>query len=213
MEGLDWIFDPISFAIGAVASALISIFIGFFIKRPRLRVSGGGGGNVRDGTKRNYLRVENELAWFGFNIPETKILGFRLHPSWQWGLSHERWAATNCRAVLYLEPKMEAIGQLWWLHDDGTFSDTTEIRSGTGTTLTLFSRRDDDTNEYFLFNPVNRNSDETRIPPQKEFLSGSNKFTVHIHFSHTNIIKIPLEVEQTYNRLLYIKNKGGSFLF
>ena len=78
MDSLDLIFDPISFAIGAVASALISIFIGFFIKRPRLRVSGGGGGNVLDGTKRNYLRVENELAWFGFNIPETKILGFRL---------------------------------------------------------------------------------------------------------------------------------------
>lgn len=67
--------DLVSLLLGAVIGGFVSTWFNFYIKRPAIDVCGGGSGGVM------YVCIRNKPGFIGVVIPETVILGSRLHTS------------------------------------------------------------------------------------------------------------------------------------
>lgn len=205
--------DLVSLLLGCFLSAFVAIWLDFLIKQPKLRRSGSGGGSNLDGTKRNSLTFSNEVGWFGIHIPETRIFGVRIHPSLRWGISFEKNIARDCRAHLILPETGEHIGQLWWQGPDGSVMETATIRSGDSASLIVFSRLDDKSCQYFVYQPLDRTIGSTLIPDPLVRFSGTREFLLRITHSYNKVFEVRLKIEQTHNRLLYLKTDNGSSFF
>lgn len=204
--------DPTSILIGAALSALIGLWLDFFIKQPKLERSGSGSGNAPGNTKQNRLTFRNKVGWFGINIAETRILGLRIHPRFRKGLTFDKHPARDCRATLFLKDTGESVGQLWWDIDGDKVDDKVSIESGKQASLILFCRKKDE-DHYFVYQPVSRDDKTPRIPDQNVQFIGEQKFTLRVNYSHSRKYEETITIERKYNGLLYLKHKSGSSLF
>lgn len=212
----DFIFnlDPTSIFIGALVSALIGLWLDFLIKQPKLERSGSGGGrNNTDQTIRNNLSFRNKVGWFGVNIPESRIIGFRIHPSFRKGLTFEKNPARDCRASLFLKDTGEHVGQLWWKKDNGTLTETVNIESGKQSSLVLFCRNQNDGEHYFVYRPTSRDDEKVLVPDTNSQFIGGREFILKISYSHSHTYEEVVKISRKFNGLLYLETKNGSSLF
>jgi len=204
--------DPTSILVGAIVSALIGLWLDFFIKQPKLERSGSGSGGAPGQMKRNNLSFRNKVGWFGINIPESRILGLRIHPRFRKGLTFDKHPARDCRATLFLKNTGESVGQLWWGIDGDQVDDKVTIESGKQANLMLFCRKPDD-EHYFVYQPVSREDRTPRVPDQNVQFVGEQEFILKVNYSHSRKYEETIRIERKYNGLLYLKTKNGSSLF
>ena len=204
--------DPTSIFIGAAVSALIGLWLEFFIKQPKLERNGSGSGSAEGNTKQNSLTFSNKVGWFGISIAETRILGLRIHPRFRKGLTFDKHLARDCRATLFLKDTGENVGQLWWDIDGNKVDDKISIESGKQARLILFCRKQDE-DHYFVFQPKSRDDKTPKIPDQSVQFVGEQKFTLRVNYSHSRKYEEIIIIERKYNGLLYFKRKNGSSLF
>jgi len=213
MTNFPWIPDPISLIIGAILSFFIAIWLDFFIKLPKLAVHGWGSGRHQDGTIQNTLSVSNQVGWLGLTIQQTVLFGFRIHTAFRRGIPFETNPARDCRAQLHISESGEHICQLWWRLEDNSVTDVVSIDSGKTASLILFVRRDDNSQNYFPYQPLHRETGEVKFPEPPAIFNGNKKFEIKIHHSHNQIYSYHIEIEQKFNGLLYLKTATGSALF
>ena len=202
--------DPTSILIGAIFSALLGLWLDFFIKQPKLQRNGSGSGGV--GFKTNRLTFGNKVGWFGINLPESRIFGFRIHPNFRKGLTFDKHPARDCRAYLYLKSTGESVGQLWWEIDGNQTDDKVTIESGKQASLVLFCRKSDD-EHYFVYQPISREDRTPKVPEQKIQFVGEQEFILKVNYSHGRKYEEKVVIERKYNGLLYLKTKNGSSHF
>jgi hypothetical protein len=206
--------DPTSMLIGAVVSALIGLWIDFLIKQPVLERSGGGSGrHDADRTVRNNLSFRNKVGWFGINIPESRILGIKIHPSLRKGLTFEKSPVRDCRANLFLKDTNEHVGQLWWINDDGSFSETATIESGKQSSVFVFCRDQDETERYFVYRPTSGKNGNALVPSVNNQFIGEKQFFLRIDYSHSHRYEEVIKISRKFNGLLYLETKNGSTIF
>jgi len=204
--------DPTSIFIGAIFSALVGLWLDFVIKQPKLERNGSGSGNIGNRIKQNNLTFTNKVGWFGIYLPETRILGLRIHPSIRKGLTFDKHPARDCRAILILKNTSEHVGQLWWDIGGNQVSDVVTIESGDRATLILFCRKEDDEN-YFVYTPTSRDDKTPKLPDKNVQFIGEQEFILKVYYSHSRIYEEKILIERKYNGLLYLKTKNGSGLF
>ncbi|WP_290698634.1 hypothetical protein [Amphritea sp.] len=202
--------DPTSILIGAVFSALIGLWLDFFIKQPKLQRNGSGSGGTP--FKQNRLTFTNKVGWFGINLPESRILGLPIHPSFRKGLTFYKHPARDCRAILYLKSTGESVGHLWWDTHGNEVDDKVTIESGKNASLMLFCRKSDD-ERYFVYQPTSRQDKTPKVPDENTHFLGEQEFTLRVNYSHSRKYEETIRIERKYNGLLYFKTKNGSSLF
>lgn len=204
--------DPTSIIIGAVVGALISAWFEFFIKQPKLVRNGSGSGVAPGQMKQNSVSFINTVGWLGVNVPESRILGFRIHPSFRRGLTFEKSPARDCRAILLVKDTGESVGQLWWTMGDGRVENRVTIESGAQASLLLFCRKADE-ESYFVYHPVSHEDRAPRVPDQKAQFTGGREFILRVSYSYDRTYEEVIRIERTYQGLLYLKTKTGSSIF
>lgn len=204
--------DPTSIVIGAIVGALISAWLEFFIKQPKLIRNGSGSGGVPGQLKQNSLSFQNAVGWLGVTLRESRIFGFRVHPTFRKGLTFERSPARDCRATLHLKATGESIGQLWWNAFDGAVKDKITIDSGGQASLLIFCRKDDEEN-YFVYQPTSPDNAAPKIPDVRAHFTGGQEFILRVHYSHGRMYEEIITIYQTFNGLLYLKTNNGSSIF
>ncbi|MBX3547781.1 MAG: hypothetical protein KF748_01370 [Xanthobacteraceae bacterium] len=131
--------DFTSLILGTVFGALVGTWYGHYIKRPKLRVTGhGGGGGTSTGVHSNQLNVTNTPGLLGVRIPETVLFGWRVNHLIERGLSVDRTPAQQCNAHLVDKDSGRFIKSLCWRNGDGSYSHEVSISSGQSAKLMLF---------------------------------------------------------------------------
>ncbi|PHQ24041.1 hypothetical protein CLH62_18165 [Marinobacter guineae] len=204
--------DPTSILIGAIFSALIGLWLDFFIKQPKLQRNGSGSGGVGRGFKQNSLTFTNKVGWFGINLRESRILGLRIHPGFRKGLTFDKHPARDCRAHLFLKSTGESVGQLWWNVEGNRVDDKVTLESGKQASLIIFCRQSDDEN-YFVYQPTSREDKTPKVPDHNFKFVGEQEFVLKVNYSHSRKYEENILIEKKYNGLLYFKTKNGSSLF
>lgn len=215
MEFLKNVFfglDPLSVLVGAVLSALIALWLDFFIKQPKLERNGSGSGHGGGKIKTNTLSFNNKVGWFGINLPESRILGFRIHPHLMKGLTFYKHSAQDCRASLFLKSTGEHIGSLWWKLEGNQVLNMVNIESGKQATLMLFCRKIDE-DSYFVFQPISSADITPRVPDLRMQFIGGQEFILRVSYSQSLKYEESIKIEKKYNGLLYLKTKNSETIF
>jgi hypothetical protein len=103
--------------------AALGAWYTLYLKRPRLKVIGGGsGGGPGPGHHSNQGRVMNQPGLLGIRLNETVLMGKKIHGTFERGLTVDRNPANECRASVHDKESGRHIAPLWWRSvSDGTF--------------------------------------------------------------------------------------------
>lgn len=203
--------DLISLIFGLLLGAIIDRGFDLYIKRPKLSVGGGGGSNRQDGYSVNYISVYNKLGWFGLRIPETRILGLRIHPSLKLGLPFQKSSAIDCTAQLFIADTDEYVCRLWWGAPDTPVTDVKTIRSGEKANLILFVINKND-GRYFPYQPINKDTGAIKIPQEAAYFSESTNFYIRIRYSYNQSYMYKITISKKFGGKFYLESATGSSL-
>ena len=202
---------------GVILGALVSTWFRYYITRPKLVVvGGGGGGGAGPGFHVNHISVRNPPGIFGLKLRETIILGWRLHPSVEWGLVLERTPAHECRASLYDKETNKFVKQLYWRTSEGKFVDVVTISSGHSEQLYLFARKADEKLKYFVFqpDPAAASAHSAKEPSPEEKFDQTHHFIVEIRHTYgKKKFRTEASVERGFDGRLSYRHAGGGGSF
>jgi hypothetical protein len=85
-----------------------------FRKRPKLVLSGSGGGSVGTTYRSWQVSIQNRPGLLGLSLGETTVLGKNIHRGRTWGLRYDRNASVESRAWLCDEERKEGVDLLHW---------------------------------------------------------------------------------------------------
>jgi hypothetical protein len=179
----DWIpaINVPSLLLGAVLGTLISTWYGFFLRRPKIRISGGGGGGG-PGPGYHHVRISitNEHGLFGIRIPENTILGFRINREKQLGIGFERSPARKCSARVYDKETGDHIKALWLEpRGGGEFVRTVTLNSDEGAEVHVFARLHGQ-EKYFIYEPTSATDRNPVVPPPNAMFDGTRTFILEV---------------------------------
>ena len=140
-----------------VVGAFLGVWLGEFLKRPKLKAAGSSGGGGPSFGYVNAMGVTNEPAFLGLSAGDTIIFGRRIHSAFAIGLPISRYPATGCRATLHDLETDEFVAHLWWRTRAGNSTEYPQVMTldaGESGELMLFARQDQHGIEYFPFAPA-----------------------------------------------------------
>lgn len=187
--------------VGAPLGAILDNWLGIYLKRPRLVVTGGGGSGAPMHIKR--VTVTNEGAFFGIRPRQTIVLGRRVHGSFQKGLQFDRHPAKRCTATLFEKATGDHVAQLWWeaRGPDGEPSTRVTIESGESRSLVLFVRPDSSPTTYFVWAP-----EITDLTPK---FDGTQEFVVRVYVGGREELSLDTSVKLGFDGRLTYQAAGG----
>lgn len=210
-----WAINNIpAFLMGVVLTSLFD----FYLKRPKLIVSGGGGGggsqNIQGITKR-YVRIKNNPGLFGVALGETKIFGKRIFNRIDKGIIFDRNPAHECRADLYYKQTKQIVAPLVW-EQNGNLSQSVTLNSGEDASLMIFARENSELLKYFPYRVTNIQTKEVFIPQNDLKFDTAQKFFVRVSYQYgRRIMCFDVEITKDFinGRLNFNSKKGGGGSF
>jgi hypothetical protein len=185
----------------------------YFIKRPKLIVSGGGGGGTVGGIYHNSIMIENVPGYMGIRLSETIIFGKVLfYDKHIGGLIFKRDDAEKCSAMLYDKETGDFIRALWWQLPGSAPNREATLSSGQSASLMLFARLDSEPLKYFVYDLDE--AGKQIVPNENLKFDSTREFIVRIRHSHSlQPIVINFKVTKGYERLYFsvVKGYSGSF--
>ena len=173
--------------LGALLGAFATIFVQGMITRPRLRISGSGGGvGPNPGVRHVAITISNEPGFLNFRLGQTVILGKRLlRGRTIFSVPFERVPAYECTAVIIREGAQQGVG-LWWLtpESENAISNLTTISPGKSASLRLLVKEDSDPERYFYYQPSDVKSGSAAIPLESGKIAGERNFDVTLFYSY-----------------------------
>lgn len=173
-------FDFISLLIGAALGMFLSTWHSYFIKRPRLKITGNGssGGNNFRTTS---LNLTNASRFIGLRISPSIMFGKRVHGTLHWGIPVDTLPARNVQATLVDKDSGIFVSQLYW-HKNQIISPTIDLDSEEQVGLLVFSRLEQDPTHYFPFRP-GPDGVGVDVPQNGGYSDETRKFEVRINYS------------------------------
>lgn len=198
--------------LGSIVGTLMSAWYGYYLKKLKLVVNGGGSGGASGGLYINNISVTNTLGFIGFRLPKTIIFGKMLHRSFHLGgLIIDRDPVQECRAHLFDKQTGDPIRLLWWQGRDLKMTQVATIKSGESANLMLFARFDQQPMRYFVYQSKSEESHDLEIPPEHLMFDGTREFIIRITHAHsTKVLTFNCKMTKGYERLHFNMEKGGS---
>lgn len=144
-------FDGISLLIGAALGMFLGTWHSYFVKRPRLILTGNGGSGGA-GVRTASLSFTNAPRFIGIQMPPSMVFGKQVHGILRWGLPVGNLPARNLQAALFDEESGRMLSQLHWRRGPA-FEPSIDLESGEQASLMVFSRLEQDPAYYFPFQP------------------------------------------------------------
>jgi hypothetical protein len=212
IEWIAWIDLP-SLIIGAILGTMARTWHSYYVKRPKLKVAGGGGsGGSKYNT--NNITITNIPGLIGIRLPETMIWGRTIHSDVEWGLVVERSPAYRCRAWLYDKETGHAIKPLWWRTPDNKTVREVTIRSGERVSLMVFARFSEEKLKYFVYDVVGQDSTELRVPEDEDKFDMTREFYIIIHHLYDKKrMWIDCKMTKGFDGRLRFSSAGGGGTF
>ena len=211
-------FDPdkaLAFGVW-IASVVISYIFGLastnFLQRPKLTISGSGGG----GSQHEFnVNLENRPGRIGINLNETIIFGKRVHGLIKIGPSFDRRTSYECFGTIMDNDTGDIISQLTWRVADGTLKRKVTLESGQSANLLIFAATDDDPGKYFIYEWHGNANEPFVVPPANKRFNYSKNFTVIVRDKYDSIVyqdKVTAKITHG-GMLTFASKKGGSTSF
>ncbi len=201
----------ITFLLGCFFTWFVTHLYSVNITMPKLNIGGTGGGTspFGPGFRIGRISVKNELSQLGLRIPTTIILGKPIK-TYFGNQVVERKIASRCTASL-LDENHKNISQLWWESGKEVIS-SVDIKSGEQANLVAFVREENDSENYYPYQPVSQSDTTPKIIHVPKFNKTMN-FLVVISYSWNQSIEIPVRVSIDYNGNFYLESKNSSSNF
>lgn len=165
--------DSVAFQIVlALAVLLLGYWITYMLKRPKLRVTGSGGGMAALS-----IRISNEPRVF--RVIESVIFGQRIHPDFTIGPEIETMPVLGLFAALHEKNSNEPISHLFWQLTDGKISNEASLKCREHADLLVLHRGTDD-HRYFVWQPNVDWTDTAAAPVAEAQYNTSREFEVRI---------------------------------
>lgn len=215
IKNLDIMSLIIGAILGGIVGTLMSAWYGYYLRKAKLVVNGGGSGGTPGGLHTRNISVMNTRGFIGFRLPETIIFGKMMHRSFQLGgLIIDRDPVQDCRAHLFDKQTGDAIRPLWWQGRDLKMTQVFTIKSGENANLMLFARFDEHPMKYFVCQPKSEESRDLEIPPEHLMFDGTREFAIRITHAHsTKALTFNCKITKGYERLHFSMERGGSGSF
>lgn len=201
-------------ALGAAFGALTSTWHSYYVRRPKLQVTGGGGGGGPHSLHTRHITIRNSPGLLGLKLPETTILGIHIHRNIEMGLVVDRNPAHQCRALLYDKETNHPIKPLWWRTSDGKMTQEVTLKSGEQASLMLFARLGDEPRKYFVYQLDSSESNESRVPDDEDKFDTTREFYIDIRHSYgKKRVRIECTMTKGFDGRLQFRSKGGGGSF
>jgi hypothetical protein len=198
--------------VSLVVGAALGVWLGEFVKRPKLTVSGTGMHRVQDLLVYT-VHLTNEPRFIGISFESTTLLGKTIHKGFRWGQVPEG-RATECHAILVDadNPRLSTSLYLSAESDPERPADVVRIESGGRAQIYLFVRRDIQDGRFFLYAPASNPGREPRIPEDRAFLAAPQKFVLRVGSSRGEgrRLELPVSVIKDLNGDLRVEINGSS---
>ena len=193
--------------VGALVGVGGTLIAQGLMNRPKLRISGGGGGiGPVSGFRYVYMNVENEPGFLSFRLGQTTILGKRIHRGKMvFSLPFQRMPAYQCTAVLIENGAPQGVGLSWRGQSESAWgAGPITIDPGTSAALAVFARLDPNPNPlaYFPYQPASSADATPRIPQVHAMLTGARSFELWINYLYGR-------KRNTYELSIYIDPNGN----
>lgn len=183
--------------------AFLGALYNFYLKRPKLQITGGGTGRAV------HLRLRNKPGFIGIVIPDNTLLGLRINSRVEWGLTFDRSVARDCYATI-MDDETEEAFTLWWVTGDQQVVHKLDLGPGESAELLLVTTNQAAPGCYYIWRPTPGPSIEPSPPPAHEQLKGSRQFTVRIvHSDGRRKITFPLKITRRLDGRYAYKHPGG----
>lgn len=207
---MSYVYPILTFVLGVV----LGVWGNFYVVRPKLRVTGSGGGSDNRFAT-NQVTITNVPGFFGVRLEPTTIFGSRVHPRIEKGLTANRYPANECTAHLLDEDGNHITGLYWRSETSpGKFDNVVSIGPGESVHLMLFARLANEPLRYFIFQPAGADTNDPRVPPAEVRFTDSKKFRIRVIYSYgRQKLEVRAEMAKRYNGRLYYRvgTGGGSF--
>lgn len=164
-----------------VVGTVLSVWAAEHVKRPLVRLGGGGSSTVVAGCRIQTAAVYSPPGFIGIRFGRTQILGKVVDRGHVWGVEVERRPA-ECWATA-----VDADGgtfQLYFLNRDHTSaSATVEIGGKDQAQFVIFGRTEDDYSSYFLYAPTSETDLTPRIISDSAKFKDTKRFTIQLQFA------------------------------
>lgn len=211
----DWVknIDVPSLTLGAVLGAFASTWHSYYVRRPKLQVTGGGSGGGSS-FYTNHITISNSPGLLGLKLPETTILGINIHRHIEMGLVVDRNPAHRCSAFLYDKETNQSIKPLWWRASDGKMTREVTLKSGESASLMLFARLSNEQRKYFVYQLDNAGSTEPHAPDDQDKFETTREFYIDINHSYgKKRMRIDCKMTKGFDGRLHFSSKGGGGSF
>jgi hypothetical protein len=196
--------DSVIFQIGLVlAGVLLGGWLSQFMRRPNVKMVGGGGGAAAF-----TVRIANAPRVFW--LPETRILWWRVHRDRTIGPVIDPSPVRGLQASLYEKGSRDLITHLFWQLSDGTIKNEVTLASGDEASLLIFHRGSDN-HRYFVWRPNTDWTGSAPPPVVEAQYSGTREFRVEVHDMYgKRMLLFPAKMTLTpEGRLIHSSPVGG----
>jgi len=203
-------FDFISLLIGAVLGMFLSTWHSYFVKRPRLKITGNGasgGANFRT----TNLNLTNSSRFIGLRISPSIMFGKQFHGTLRWGIPVDTLPARNLQATLFDKESGLFVSQLYWRKKQ-VILPSIDLDSEEQVGLLLFSRLEQNPMRYFPFRPA-PDGIGVEVPQNDGYSDETRKFEIRISYSQARKPLIfQCKVSRQYGGGFWVEACGGGGL-
>lgn len=199
----DLLLTLVTFVAGCLVGWFTNHWYAVRIRMPSLKITGSGAGvdPNRSGYFCTNISVTNEPRALMLRLPEIVILGKRLRREFGSQII-DRDPARQCQARL-LDMSREHVCHLWWSNGTNVSSEL-EIQSGEHVNILVFVRKDDDSGEYFVYEPTSQSDFAPKTSNVARF-DTTREFILEISYSYGS--------RKTEVLAKMTRNPDGSFYF
>jgi hypothetical protein len=180
------VLNVVLLIVGALVGVGGTVLAQGLLNRPKIRMSGGGGGmGPVSGFRLVYLTVENEPGFLSLRLGQTTILGRRIHNGKiLFSLPFQRLPAYQCTAWVKEQGAPQGVGLSWRVPGGSWGGGPITIEPGTSAQLGVFARQDPNPNPvaYFSYPPTSNTDETPRIPPPQAAFTGARTFELWIDY-------------------------------
>jgi hypothetical protein len=192
---------------GFLPGLLIGAWYTIYLRRPKLRIVGGGGGGDQR-FRASHINITNEPGRLGMKLGPTILFGRELHGWREFGVSFDRNRAPECRAALFDRKTSQHLAPLWWHSTEpgAPWQQAITLESGAQAELWVFARLTADPTKCFVFEPSDPASPSTepRVPSDAALIETSREFTIRVsYFGGRHRVKFPAAVTKEFNGTLH----------
>lgn len=197
--------------VSLVAGAFFGLWLGEYVKRPKLIIGGSGGGAVHVPGFRIYsVTVANAPGFIGLNIGKTVVFGRSFIQARQLGTFFDR-RPSRCTASLHEAKDRSGVG-LVVTNNQGVSDGMPVVPTGGHANVYLFARLEAVPDKFFIYQATSA-ADPTPVVPEPHRQWSEKDFILRINSDRGTEVEMPVQVHLHLQGTLWISAAGGGSAF